>query len=75
MSVPSSPVLSISPGTLYPLLNRMERHGWLRSEVAPGAGPRARKSYYLTDRGQAVLSFLRERVEELRNEISADAHD
>ena len=26
----------ISPGTLYPLLARMEGNGWLRSEVAPG---------------------------------------
>ncbi|HHE75443.1 MAG TPA: PadR family transcriptional regulator [Desulfobacteraceae bacterium] len=66
---------TISPGTLYPLLNRMKRHGWLRSEVDPGAGPRARKSYYLTDRGRKVLVFLRERVEELRNEICEDADD
>ncbi|MBW1682899.1 MAG: helix-turn-helix transcriptional regulator [Deltaproteobacteria bacterium] len=63
----------ISPGTLYPLLNRMERHGWLRSEVDAGAGLRARKSYYLTDRGRDVLRFLRERVEELRNEINEEA--
>lgn len=27
----------ISPGTLYPLLNRMERNGWLRREPAAGA--------------------------------------
>jgi DNA-binding PadR family transcriptional regulator len=26
----------ISPGTLYPLLKRLERNGWLRSEVAVG---------------------------------------
>jgi len=66
---------SISPGTLYPLLNRLERHGWLRSEVDPGAGPRARKSYYLTDQGREVLAFLSERVEELRNEIRENASD
>ena len=32
----------ISPGTLYPLLKRMERNGWLRSEIAIGNGPRRR---------------------------------
>ncbi len=66
---------NISPGTLYPLLNRMEGHAWLRSEVAPGGGLRARKSYYLTDRGQKVLLFLQERVEELWNEIRDESND
>ncbi|MBW2094498.1 MAG: helix-turn-helix transcriptional regulator [Deltaproteobacteria bacterium] len=66
---------NISPGTLYPLLNRMKGHGWLRSEVDPGAGPRARKSYYLTDQGREVLLFLHERVEELWNEISNEPND
>ena len=26
----------ISPGTLYPLLHRMERHGWLKCRKVPG---------------------------------------
>ena len=65
---------NISPGTLYPLLNRLERHGWLRSEADPGAGPRARKSYFLTEQGREVLAFVRERVEELRDEISENAN-
>jgi len=60
----------VSPGTMYPLLQRMERNGWLRSEVNPEGGPRARKSYYLTQRGHEVLEFLRERVEELWMEIT-----
>lgn len=59
----------ISPGTMYPLLQRMQKNGWLRCEVAPAGGARARKSYYLTDRGQEVLSILRGRVEELWHEI------
>ena len=59
----------ISPGTMYPLLQRMEKNGWLRCEVAPEGGARARKSYYLTDRGREVLSILRGRVEELWHEI------
>jgi PadR family transcriptional regulator PadR len=59
----------ISPGTLYPLLKRMERNGWLRCRVTEGAGPRARRYYSLTRRGAAVLTVLREAVEELHHEV------
>ncbi len=59
----------VSPGTLYPLLARLERNGWLRCEVNPDAGPRARKSYYLTKGGRQVLGVLRRQTEELRHEL------
>jgi DNA-binding PadR family transcriptional regulator len=42
----------ISPGTLYPLLKRMERNRWLRCEVEAGGGPRARRYYHLTREGR-----------------------
>lgn len=59
----------ISPGTLYPLLKRMERNGWLRCEVEAGAGPRGRRYYHLTAHGAAVLALLREAVVELHREV------
>jgi PadR family transcriptional regulator PadR len=59
----------VSPGTLYPLLKRLERHGWLRSEVAAGGGARARRSYYLTAEGRKVLKLVRRQVAELRGEV------
>jgi DNA-binding PadR family transcriptional regulator len=59
----------ISPGTLYPLLKRLERNGWLRSEVAVGEGKRRRRYYHLTTRGAAVLDVLRETVVELHHEV------
>lgn len=59
----------VSPGTLYPLLSRMEERGWLKLKVAPDAGPRARKEYSLTKRGKGVLTLLREQVEELHREV------
>ena len=59
----------ISPGTLYPLLHRMERLGWLRSRRDPAAGSRARKDYRLTAQGEKVLSLVREQVEELHREV------
>lgn len=59
----------ISPGTLYPLLKRLERNGWLRSEAAVGEGKRRRRYYHLTKRGAAVLDVLRETVVELHHEV------
>lgn len=63
----------ISPGTLYPLLKRMERNGWLRCEAAAGAGPRGRQYYHLTPDGAAVLDVLRENVVELHHEVIEEA--
>jgi PadR family transcriptional regulator len=63
----------ISPGTLYPLLKRLERNGWLRSEAAVGAGKRRRRYYHLTRRGAAVLEVLRETVVELHHEVVEEA--
>ncbi|HET6438914.1 MAG TPA: helix-turn-helix transcriptional regulator [Anaeromyxobacter sp.] len=59
----------VSPGTLYPMLARMEERGWLRGKVDPGRGRRARREYSLTKRGRAVLSLVRERVAELHREV------
>ena len=59
----------LSPGTLYPLLQRMEKNGWLRSQVDPDAGPKARKEYYLTEKGAGVLSHVTDRLKELWQEI------
>lgn len=63
----------ISPGTLYPLLKRLERNGWLRSESAVGKGKRRRRYYHLTKRGATVLEVLRETVVELHHEIVEEA--
>ena len=62
----------ISPGTLYPLLQRLEKLGWLKCEVAPGGGRRARRNYRLTALGREVLVMLREQVTELYQEVVAD---
>jgi PadR family transcriptional regulator, regulatory protein PadR len=63
----------ISPGTLYPLLKRMERNGWLRCEAEADAGPRGRQYYHLTPDGAAVLDVLRENVIELHREVIEEA--
>ncbi len=60
----------VSPGTLYPMLKRMEESGWLRSETDPGRGPKSARRYYLTEKGQAVLDHVGRQVEELRRELT-----
>ena len=59
----------ISPGTLYPLLHRMERLGWLKSTCDPNGGKRARRDYRLTKEGRKMLSVIREQLEELHGEV------
>jgi PadR family transcriptional regulator PadR len=63
----------VSPGTLFPLLARMERRGWLRCETDPERGRRARKDYYLTDIGHDVLEIARRQLRELYREL--EGHD
>src|SRR5205823_5525063 len=58
----------ISPGTLYPILQRMERLGWLKGKASPRRG-RARKDYRLTAQGRKVLTVLREQITELYDEV------
>lgn len=59
----------ISPGTLYPLLNRMEKHGWLRCEQERGGGSKPRKNYFLTKEGRAVLDLVKAQVDEMYREV------
>ncbi|MBF0110741.1 MAG: helix-turn-helix transcriptional regulator [Magnetococcales bacterium] len=62
----------VSPGTLYPLLNRMEKNGWLRGEQDPERGPKSRKSYYLTPEGDEVLKLVGRQARELCREVGED---
>jgi DNA-binding PadR family transcriptional regulator len=59
----------ISPGALYPMLKRMERHGWLYSEADPARGPKAPRSYSLTSKGRQVLTHVGNRMAELHREL------
>ncbi len=59
----------ISPGTLYPLLSRMVRLGWLKCKADPKGGRRARKDYRLTRQGRSVLGMIRGQIQELYEEV------
>ncbi len=64
----------LSPGTLYPLLERMAAHGWLRAAPRRASTPRtARREYALTVEGARELAALRKSVAELHREVSARA--
>ncbi len=65
----------ISPGTLYPMLNRMERLGWLKGRSDPDGGRRARRDYRLTAAGRTVLKELREQLRELYEEVVGEGAD
>ncbi|EKD38786.1 MAG: transcriptional regulator, PadR-like protein family [uncultured bacterium] len=63
----------VSPGTLYPMLKRMEGHGWLRSEVDPERGPKAPRSYFLTEKGGYVLATVASQLTELLKELKTNS--
>lgn len=58
----------LSPGTLYPLLHRLERQGYLRSERAAKA-QRVRRLYQATPLGRKTLAAARVKVRELFGEM------
>jgi len=65
----------LSPGTLYPLLKRLERLGWLKGKTDPKAGQRARKDYRLTSLGRKILAMLREQIKEMHEEVVLGRHE
>jgi len=58
----------LSPGTLYPLLHRLERRGLLRS-ASERSGRRVRRTYAITADGLRTLHTAREKVKELFGEL------
>jgi DNA-binding PadR family transcriptional regulator len=58
----------IGPGTLYPILHRLEEKTYLISKRVR-SGKSARKVYRITPRGRRALRAGRERVRELLGEL------
>lgn len=59
---------TLSPGTLYPTLHRMERDGLLESEHVVVDG-RSRRVYRATEAGVTALQAGRRAVRELADEL------
>jgi len=57
----------LSPGTLYPMLHKMARDGYLVSREERD-GRTVRKLYAITEKGKAGLAIAKERVREFTGE-------
>lgn len=59
----------LSPGTLYPLLHRLEEQGFLRSHQE-SVGGKIRRVYRATTAGRKALTAAKGKIKELFGEIS-----
>lgn len=64
----------LSPGTLYPILHKLEKKGYLRSEKQVVEG-KARKYYTATAQGSAALQEAYAKARELLDEIKPVGDD
>jgi DNA-binding PadR family transcriptional regulator len=58
----------LGPGTLYPLLHRMEEQGLLRAQAEVVEG-KSRRYYVLTTKGRAALRRVLPKLGELAHEV------
>jgi DNA-binding PadR family transcriptional regulator len=63
----------IRPGTLYPILHKLEAKGYLASRVELEGG-RQRRLYLITPAGRRALAIGRSRVWALFHELFDDEH-
>jgi transcriptional regulator len=61
----SGGVLRFHVASLYPMLYRMERRGWIEGKWVEKAGQRRRRYYRVTPAGRKVLAAQRESWREL----------
>lgn len=59
----------LSPGTLYPMLSKLERDGYLTS-ATEREGRTSRKFYTITEKGREGLAVARARLTELKGETN-----
>jgi len=63
--------LQINEGTLYPLLNRMEKNGWLSSSwKIPTSGGHPKREYSISQKGEEFLPKLLESYDLHNNVLS-----
>lgn len=63
---------SLSPGTLYPILHRLEADGYVRRQEAVVNG-RVRKYYMVTPAGRRTLARAKRQLRELVAEVLSPA--
>ncbi len=66
------PEIGLSDGSIYPLLNRMEREGRIAGQwQTPPEGGRGQKIYKLTRSGRTALSQMRAAWNGFKSQLSA----
>ena len=58
----------VSPGTMYPILKKLEQSGLLVSETV-NVGGKIRKYYSITEEGNNVLLEAQKKIRELAREV------
>jgi PadR family transcriptional regulator PadR len=66
----SNGTLRFSVASLYPLLYRLEKRGWIRGRWVEKAGQRRRRYYRLTPAGKKILAAQRDGWREFVEAIS-----
>lgn len=66
----SGGTLRFNVGSLYPLLYRLEKRGWLKGRWVEKAGERRRRYYRLTAEGRKVLATQRNTWQEFVEAIN-----
>jgi transcriptional regulator len=69
----SDGVLRFHVGSLYPMLYRMERRGWIEGKWIEKSGQRRRRYYKLTTSGRRVLAEQRTSWRELLRALQSVA--
>ena len=56
-------------GTIYPLLSRLQKYGYLQHEWQESEQGPPRKYYSLTDNGKQLMDELKDRIKLLNNSL------
>lgn len=60
----------VSEGTIYPVLLRLQKNGFIRGEMRPSdAGPN-RKYYFLTETGKEALQLITEEWKQISKPVN-----
>ncbi|MFC1781925.1 PadR family transcriptional regulator [Planctomycetota bacterium] len=61
------PGLVISEGTIYPILSRLKREGFVRTTIQESPEGPPRKYYELTDKGRLILKKMNDYWQDIKN--------
>ena len=62
-------VLSVEPGTVYPLLRRLEKRGILEGKWSQSSSGKMRRMYFITKKGRLALRRMVESWRDLNNQL------